>query len=221
MHIYYLPIHNGLWQAVDAQLLSFVSPQRQKIVLSYKFVIDKKLSLYSALLTRMKISILSGIPNTNLCFDSKFLHKPLLLSAPQYHFSISHTRNMVLCGISVNNSVGLDVENIERNEIIDNMECVFHPTEIQYIKNSSSHFTRLIRFYKIWTKKEAYIKSLGTGFSERTNILNMLDPMFASHLLTWKQEHYICSVFMPTVKQPTIELVTESDIITHFLPAYS
>lgn len=221
MYIYYLPIFNNLWHSTDIQLLSFISPQRQKTVLSYKYTIDKKLSLYSALLVRMEISILSGMPNNDLLFYNEFMHKPILLSAPQYHFNISHTHNMVLCGISINNPIGVDVECTKRNEILEKLEDVFHPMEVQYIKNSTSNNMYLIRFYKIWTQKEAYIKYLGTGFSEKTNTLNTLDPILSSHLLTWQQENYICSSFLPTIERPNIKRVTESDIINYFLYSHS
>lgn len=216
MHIYCLPILDNTWSFIDTQLLHFVSPQRQKTVKSYYYPIDQKLSLYAALLVRMEISKLSGIPSADLCFHSQYMHKPVLLSAPQYNFNFSHTRNMILCGISVNAPIGVDVERIDTNIAIKNMENVLHPLEFQHISKATSSSMRSYRFYKIWTQKESYIKYLGTGFSKKAQDFNMLDSAFSSQLFTWQQNGYMCSVFMPISTLPGIQVIHESDIQKYF-----
>ena len=175
------------------------------------------LKLPSTLLVRMEISKLSGIPSADLCFHSQYMHKPILLSAPQYHFNYSHTRNMILCGISATEPVGVDIERIDTNMTIGNMENVFHPIEFLYINNGSSAPIRSYRFYKIWTQKEAYIKYLGTGFSEKIQDFNTLDSSFSFHLHTWIVNDYLCSMFLPSLSNPTIQLVNESDVQHYFL----
>ncbi len=217
MHIYCLPILDNVWNIVDTQLLAFVSPQRQKLVKGYHYPIDQKLSLYAALLTRMGISKFSGIPVSALRFQTGFMQKPILISAPQFHFNFSHTRNMILCGISDTVPIGVDVEYIDTSITIENMENVLHPVEFQYISGAPSASMRSYRFYKIWTQKEAYIKYLGTGFSEKVQNFNMLDPTFSSHIFTWQQDCYMCSVFMPIFKFLEIQVVGESDIQNYFL----
>lgn len=216
MYSYYLPITNPTWLPVDTQLLSFISPERQQKALNYYHSIDRKLSLYSALLVRMAISNLSGIPASELHFQSKLMHKPKLLSAPQYHFNFSHTRNMILCTISTEGPVGADLENIQQDIPLEGMEKLFHPLEWQYIKNSFSSI-RSLRFYKLWTQKEAYIKYLGIGFSKDVSTFNLLDPIFTLHLHTWMSDNYMCSIFLPTITNPIIQLITEFDIQDYFL----
>lgn len=215
MNIYCLPIHNVPWQDIETKLLPFVSPERQKIVLGYYHSIDQKLSLYAALLVRMELSKRTGIPAVSLNFSTQFLHKPLLLSAPEYQFNFSHTHNMILCGITMEGPIGVDVETINRNLVIENMEGILHPAEWQYI-NESDSFIRQIRFYEIWTKKESYVKFLGTGLSKRINNINILTPEFSSHIYTWQQDHYICSVFMPNQSKPCIKIISETDIHNYF-----
>mgnify|MGYP001624912330 CR=1 FL=1 len=60
-HIYSLSFHESSWTRYDTSLLSFVSKERRNKILNYHFDIDKKLSLYAALLTRMEICNWTGI----------------------------------------------------------------------------------------------------------------------------------------------------------------
>lgn len=215
MRIYLLPIINTVWDENDQQLLSFVSEERQRKVKHYRFDIDKKLSLYSALLVRMELSKLVGIPAADLKFFSKPLAKPLCLSALQCHFSFSHTRNMILSCISERNPVGADIEMLSTAplEIVTNL---FHPDEIDYVMKPSSSL-RNLRFYKIWTQKEAYVKYLGTGLSESLSQINMLDPTLSKSLVTWKENDCICSVFQPDFSDFKKAAVSEQEIFRFYL----
>lgn len=217
MYIYCLPITNSLWQNTETLLLPFVSPKRLKKIFSYYHTADKKLSLYAALLVRMQLSILSGIPNNALRFQYNSYGKPLLLSNPQYHFNFSHTHNIILCSISNVAPTGIDVESISEDFPIHSIYEGLHPTEIQNI-NSSSLESQYVRFYKIWTQKEAFVKFLGTGFSMEASTINTLEPKLASHLYTWKYKNYICSVFLPKMDSHLhIKLLHESEVQNYFL----
>lgn len=217
MFIYCLPITNLLWQDAEAHLLHFVSSERQQTVLNYYHPIDQKLSLYAALLVRMQLSILTKIPNDALKFRRNLYGKPIFLSNPQYHFSLSHTHNMILCSISNQGSNGIDIETIDKDLPIKYMYESLHPTEVQYINDIPSD-SQYLHFYKIWTQKEAYVKFLGTGFSTESSAINTLEPRLASHLYTWKHLNYVCSVFMPTtVNYYSISFIYESDLQEYFL----
>lgn len=219
MFIYCLPIIDSSWQDIESHLLSFVSLKRQEKVLNYHYSIDKKLSLYSALLVRMQLSILTGIPNHELLFHYNLYGKPILLSNPEYHFSISHTHHMILCAISSKGPIGIDIEAIDKELSIECMSVALHPIEIQYLNSIPSHDQHLY-FYKIWTQKEAYVKFLGTGFSIEASDINTLEPKLAAHLYTWKYLNYMCSVFMSTTKNKAtypIQFISEPDIQDYFL----
>ncbi len=216
MYIYCLPITNSLWQDTETHLLPFVSPRRQRKVLNYYHPIDQKLSLYSALLTRMQLSILTGLPNNCLRFQCNSYGKPLLLSNPQYYFNFSHTHNIILCGISNVAPVGIDVESISKDFSIHSIYEGLHPIEKQYINNFSLE-SQYVRFYKIWTQKEAFVKFEGTGFSTESSTINTLDPKLAYHLYTWQYTKYICSAFLPKPdSQLYIRLIHESEVQNYF-----
>lgn len=218
MFLYCLPITNLSWQDTETHLLPFVSSSRQEKILSYYHAIDKKLSLYSALLLRMKLSELTGIPNNDLLFHHNLYGKPMLLSNPQYHFSLSHTHHMILCGISTEGPIGIDIEAFDKDLSIKDMYQVLHPIEIKYLNHIVFHDQSLY-FYKIWTQKEAYVKYLGTGFIAEAPDINTLEPKLASHLYTWQYLNYICSVCMLKMTHKvydSIQFIKESDIHDYF-----
>lgn len=213
MQIYCLPIVHP-WSKIDSQLLKSVSPQRQEKIMRYVFEVDRKLSLYAALLARMGLSLATGIPASELIFNTTQGQKPSLLSS-DYQFNLSHTRGFVLCGISDNGMIGVDVEkNVAAP--IEVMEQVFHPEEIQYVIKSPVS-ERDTHFYKVWTRKEAYTKKLGTGLICDLKSYNTLSDSLSSSLFTWKHYNYICSVCGTPIANINIRNISESDIWDYFI----
>lgn len=216
MYIYCLPIKNSQWNSRDTELLSFISQKRRQMLLNYHYDIDRKLSLYSALVTRMNLSLLSGIPNTKLTFYNAPYHKPYLLSDPQLHFNFSHTKNFIICCISTVAPVGADTEKIS-DAPLSIINDLFHPIEIDYITNINSIHIQNSRFFKMWTMKEAYVKCSGTGLNSNLSFNNLLDPKFTPHFHSWKQENYACSVFSYVPEKCLVTQQSENTIHQFFL----
>lgn len=100
--------------------------------------------------------------------------KPYLSNYPNQHFNISHCRTAVCVAFS-NRPIGIDVENIRSNKETL-IERVCNSEEVLLISNSEnpqSEFTRL------WTRKEAYLKWLGTGIVGM-DILKQIPPSEAN-----------------------------------------
>lgn len=213
MYIYCLPILTNTWEDIDTHLLQFVSPKRQEKVLKYRYSIDQKLSLYAALVTRMGLSTAAGIPASELSFFCSSDHKPF--SDTDYHFNFSHTRNFILCCISIESPVGADVEKLSKAPF-DTMNTAFHREEISYI-NHSSVLDRDLLFYKIWTRKEAYTKYLGTGLITSLPDINTLSYKLSGNFFTWQEGGYICSVYQESNILPKITKITEEEIQNYFL----
>jgi 4'-phosphopantetheinyl transferase len=77
------------------------------------------------------------------------------------YFNISHSGNCVICAISRDFELGIDVEEI-RPIIIHDFNSQFNEEELNTIYSSED---RLFAFYNLWTKKEAIIKADGRGMS--------------------------------------------------------
>ena len=218
MYIYCLPILLP-WDKTDSQLLKNVSLKRQKKIEKYVFEVDRKLSLYAALLARLSLSIVSGLPAQELIMGLDTKQKPILLSDSNLYFNLSHTRGFVLCGISNNSEIGVDVEKLAQapTEIMENF---FHPEEIQYVENASA-LEQNLRFYEIWTRKEAYTKKLGTGLICNLPAINTLSLEFSPILHTWMYTNYVCSVCCESINYRDIKYISESDIRAFFVDLYA
>lgn len=93
--------------------------------------------------------------------------KPVLNEAPNIYFNISHTRGLVVCGIS-EYTIGVDAEYIHP---FDKrlMRRVCTEDEIAYIYGNSGGKENLHqqweRFFRLWTLKESYLKATGQGIT--------------------------------------------------------
>jgi len=173
---------------IDNKLLSLVSNERQERVKKFRFDIDRKLCLYSELLVRYQACRELGIPNEKIIFERNKNGKPFLLSYPEFQFNISHTRNAIAVAIS-NSEIGVDIESIKPNDLaIANR--FFTLSEQDYI---TSHDNPDYAFYEVWTKKEAYIKYIGTGLSTPLNSFDVLDNQIKSMFQTFATKTYIIS----------------------------
>lgn len=177
------------WKNQDEILLSYVSKERKERLLRYRFDIDRKLSLYSALIVHMRAVQQMDISNLDVHFIKKEDGKPVLDGFPEFHFNISHTRNAVMCGFS-NEELGVDVEKISKAPF-DIMRKCFTQNEIDCVDTTVEENAD---FYKIWTRKEAYGKLRGIGISDDVFRFDTLQPKEKIAFETWRENNYIFSV---------------------------
>jgi len=91
-----------------------------------------------------------------IIFDKTASGKPVLKNFPNIHFNLTHSEDIALCVIS-NTPVGIDVEYLDKNiDYLNIAKRYFSPTEVIHNK---------LDFLKLWTQKEAYLKSRGMGIS--------------------------------------------------------
>jgi len=77
-----------------------------------------------------------------------------------FDFNIAHSGNIVMCCGSLNSKVGIDIEQIKKIDLDDYIDH-FTENEWNHINRSSD---RQEKFYHYWTRKEATLKAIGTGF---------------------------------------------------------
>ncbi len=93
--------------------------------------------------------------------------KPYFPKLPDVHFSVSHSGKYFACAMS-DIPVGLDIQEHTRrkNESEEDADVrrmkiarrFFHPDETEYASRGSA-----VRFFKVWTAKESYVKLTGKG----------------------------------------------------------
>lgn len=100
--------------------------------------------------------------------------KPYIKNNP-FYFNISHSKEVVLCGIS-KAPVGLDVEK-KTSGRIKIAKRFFHEKEWEYLENIKEESADL-EFIKLWTMKESYVKMTGDGLALGLSSFNVLDNSF-------------------------------------------
>jgi 4'-phosphopantetheinyl transferase len=94
--------------------------------------------------------------------------KPYLLDAAGVEFNVSHSKGVILIGISRAGAVGVDVEAVDGalvppGELLDLARASLLPEDIVQVEREGSEDGRLQAFCGFWTRKEAVAKADGRG----------------------------------------------------------
>ena len=105
------------------------------------------------------------IPPSALRFGYSKSGKPFLQNNPALRFNLSHSRETGLLAVSYNREVGIDLEfidpGIKRDWESVALEVFSKNERIELVRSSPEEKIRM--FYRLWTRKEAYVKGLGVG----------------------------------------------------------
>lgn len=105
----------------------------------------------------------AGVPADSFTEDVLAHGKPYFPSHPNVRFSVSHSGNIWICAFS-DTEVGADVQVYQKNDSPDRRKRIakrwFSQGELRYLEK---HDFAESEFYKIWARKEAYVKLTGDG----------------------------------------------------------
>ena len=119
---------------------------------AYRFVLGRRLLQKGAREIGYSENVLEQITYSDL-------GKPLLNDV---WFSISHSGDWVLCVISTEGPIGIDVETVRPIDQPSHLRSWFTDEEWAQIQQASDPLREL---YHWWTKKEALLKAVGCGLS--------------------------------------------------------
>ena len=89
--------------------------------------------------------------------------KPFL-PGEEFHFNLSHSNDLMICGITAGARIGVDIQHIYPIENIERViKKILSPSEIKIMEHTPQN-ERIELFFTIWTAKEAFLKALGAGF---------------------------------------------------------
>lgn len=97
--------------------------------------------------------------------------KPFLKNYPGWYFNISHSKTAVCCVLS-RKEIGIDIEEVgEYKESLAAYIC--NDKELESLHDSEN---KADDFYKLWTRKEAVFKMIGSGITN--DIKDILDTPY-------------------------------------------
>jgi len=132
----------------------------------YKFIKDQHDALITRAFIRDLLSYYADVAPQDWRFEKGEKDKPEIVNPTlPLRFNISHTKNLIICAVTLNDDIGCDVENIGRtNDVLAIAERYFSPQETKELFALPITEQR-DRFFDYWTLKESYIKAWGLGLA--------------------------------------------------------
>lgn len=135
-----------------------MSPLRREKCRKIKKGIAQKSCIAADHLAKTMLSQCLRMPPQEIEISVTEHGKPYLKDHPIF-FSYSHSNNMVVCTLS-EHPVGIDVERIRPiDPSLQNRICT--EGELAYLSESENEDERTLRFFRLWTRKEARFKTHG------------------------------------------------------------
>lgn len=148
---------------------SLMSQEKQQRVDRFRLEDDKKRTVAGEMLARKAISEWCNVSAESIKFDKNEYGKPFAVGLA-VEFNISHSGDYVVCAVD-DKPVGIDVEKIRpidlsvAKHICTEEELIYlfgHiPCDNEFCYTSDEIV--LVRFFELWTKKEACEKCIGNG----------------------------------------------------------
>ena len=116
-----------------------------------------------------------GELNAELVFDENEFGKPFVANSTDIHFSLSHSGNILVCAVA-NSNIGVDCQIIDISDVSKCKkiaERFYSPKEKQFL-SELSEVDYINSFFKIWAKKEAYVKYTGRGLSQGLSTFSVI-----------------------------------------------
>lgn len=135
-----------------------------------RFYFDKDRGRFTVARAAMReiLSRYTGVAAMDLHFSYGPRGKPELsggLEQSGIKFNLSHSSECALLAVTLGLIVGVDIEWIKADFATDEIaERFFSVTEVENLRSLAAS-QRAEAFFSCWTRKEAYIKALGEGFS--------------------------------------------------------
>lgn len=114
------------------------------------------------------LSSYAGVAPEEWTFATNEHGKPEIVSPaerPPLRFNLSHTEGMVVCAVTLEHDLGVDVEMTRRPVDASKLAARFFSPQETAALQSLPEPEQTAAFFDYWTLKEAYLKAVGRGLS--------------------------------------------------------
>jgi 4'-phosphopantetheinyl transferase len=160
MHrIYYSLLSQPLTASFRQNAFALLLPGDLDKINRYKFWQDRDTTLMGKLLLRKGLLDFDRANHPLHAIKYTANNKPYL--DDDIHFNVSHSGLLTVVALSDTDDIGIDVEKIEPVNPADFVYCFTESEYRQILALPDPTKT----FYQLWTRKEAFLKAIGTGLS--------------------------------------------------------
>ncbi len=171
---------NDMTEECYGHYLGLMDPERRERVQKKARREDRVRSVAAELLVRRAVSEILGISEGEVGLYSDENGAPRIRQEGVF-VSISHSGDYAVCAVS-DRPVGIDIEEI-RPMCARVAIGTFSAGEMEYLSAEENELSgeTLVRFYEIWTAKEAYAKMTGNGMSLKHTVDTTTVPVRRVH----------------------------------------
>ncbi len=158
--------HEVYNQGLFERYKTLLSSDEVKKTKRYKFEEDRHSALTTRAFVRDLLSHYAHVAPQDWRFEKGDKDKPEIINAPlALRFNLSHTKDLIICAVMLEDDIGCDVENTTRNnDVLKIADRYFSASETKALFSLPLAQQRS-RFFDYWTLKEAYIKAWGLGLA--------------------------------------------------------
>ena len=163
-----------VWSATQARILKYAdlsrvyfSEEERKKAASLGSVAVRDAGMAARLYTRIILSAYLSCDPAEVLLTENEYGKPLISNdlSSDLFYNISHSGGRILLGIAYRASVGVDIERVRSDLPYLNLaRRFFARSEYNLIVNAPES-DKVNMFFRIWTKKEAFVKAQGRGIA--------------------------------------------------------
>lgn len=159
--------------------LRCIQPQERERVMGFVYKKDAKPALIGRLMLRKCVAETLRVPYDSVLFNRSEKGKPQVNAGDgngnytgKFDLNVSHQGDYCVLASDAYEKVGVDTMKVEFPQrrtlkmFFSNMTKVFTSSEWDYIKEPGiNESTQLLRFMRLWTLKESYVKAEGFGIT--------------------------------------------------------
>jgi len=165
--------------------------ERDKLI-RFNFIQDRhRFIICHGAVRRILSKYLDFDPN-KIKFDNNQFGKPILrdeMGGIGIQFNLTHSEDRAVFALTPLRNIGIDIELVHPFTDYEKLAATYFSREEVAYLGSLDGTSKLNAFYKLWTRKEAFLKAIGKGLSFPLNDFSMLGNTsveFQKVKLSWR-----------------------------------
>lgn len=166
VHVWKTSIIPGFFAIPD--LPSYLSRDEQERALKFLFDRDRERFVQARAGLRFILARYLGRSPSEIALEYDDNGKPFIATAqnfPGLSFNLAHSGDLAMYAVTKDVQIGIDVERHRDNVKTDQLAGRFFSAQEAAALRSLPPDTQREAFFSCWTRKESYLKAIGTGLS--------------------------------------------------------